>query len=585
MKSAFRLLVIGFVLTLALSPGLVLAQGLDQLLEWAEQGFSMAYPAGWVGEAIDSETYALFSNPADSLDNPPTAPAVVVVAFGELLGAMGGSPTEALNAFLQSEGGDLPAGVAVASTSFAGYEAARVSYTDTAENLHLDVVILTAESNAFLVIGAAPPGQESDFTPIFEAMLNTVTISAPAGGPVGGPPMVGPLAEVPVDGVRITLDQTITGSWNEIDAVELIGTDSKGNELAQYATGAEATSQYGDDSWSAMQATGAPDTFECGDIRTAWASATSTGQDTLTLYYDTAVTPTAVNIHQTYNPGAIVMVELLPADDSLPPIVVFEGVDSTVACPGVFAIQAGGGGALAYGDVVTGEITDAAYYQDWTFEGAQGDVVTITMVDTSPSDDLDPYLYLLDADGNELASNDDADDPLVGFLNAQIVGFTLPYSGPYTIRATRFGEGFGSSVGSYELRLETGTGGGLQGEVTGALAYGETVSGEITADTFFQNWTFEGAQGDVVTITMIDTSPDDGLDPLLHLVGPDGNVLITNDDADDSSIGLFNAQIVAFTLPLDGTYTIRATRFGEGFGSSVGSYELTLQVAPGGGSK
>jgi len=33
-----------------------------------------------------------------------------------------------------------------------------------------------------------------------------------------------PDATAPVNGVIIHLDQTITGDWNEIDAVELVGT-------------------------------------------------------------------------------------------------------------------------------------------------------------------------------------------------------------------------------------------------------------------------------------------------------------------------------------------------------------------------
>ncbi|MGF1506981.1 MAG: NHL repeat-containing protein, partial [Anaerolineae bacterium] len=75
---------------------------------------------------------------------------------------------------------------------------------------------------------------------------------------------------------------------------------------------ATASTQYGSDSWSAAQATGAPDTHpECGDITTAWASAYSDTIDTLEGSYGVPVFATEVNIYQTYNPNSVVSVELL----------------------------------------------------------------------------------------------------------------------------------------------------------------------------------------------------------------------------------------------------------------------------------
>jgi len=59
-------------------------------------------------------------------------------------------------------------------------------------------------------------------------------------------------------------------------------------------------------SWGPEQATGEPDTPEAGDYSTAWASNTPDGQDEwLRLRYRRAVTPTAVHVYETYNPGAL----------------------------------------------------------------------------------------------------------------------------------------------------------------------------------------------------------------------------------------------------------------------------------------
>jgi hypothetical protein len=107
--------------------------------------------------------------------------------------------------------------------------------------------------------------------------------------------------------------------------------------IRQWAIAAEASSQYGDSDWSAAQATGAPDTATCGDLPTAWASSSSTGQDSLTVYFEQPVFATAVDIYQTYNPGAIIQVTLIApdGDESAVP----KSADSDTPCPGTFELS------------------------------------------------------------------------------------------------------------------------------------------------------------------------------------------------------------------------------------------------------
>ncbi len=65
--------------------------------------------------------------------------------------------------------------------------------------------------------------------------------------------------------------------------------------------------------------------------------------------------------------------------------------------------------------------------------------LTITL--RTRSGTLDPLLRLLDANGNVLAENDDADDAALG-LDAQIFQFDVPFDGTYIVEAARFdGEG------------------------------------------------------------------------------------------------------------------------------------------------
>ncbi len=83
-----------------------------------------------------------------------------------------------------------------------------------------------------------------------------------------------------------------------------------GSVLQQSASVAWASSQYGAESWSAMQATGTPDVEAYLDDSRAWTSANSDGTiEWLALGYAQAVVPVAVEIVETYNNGAVVQVE------------------------------------------------------------------------------------------------------------------------------------------------------------------------------------------------------------------------------------------------------------------------------------
>jgi hypothetical protein len=98
--------------------------------------------------------------------------------------------------------------------------------------------------------------------------------------------------------------------------------------LAQWAIGATASSQFGSDSWGAIQATGPPDTMAYGDLPTAWAPATSDGvTEFLELTFETAVIPTKVVIWETSGNGFVRSIE---ADDPASGyFVLWQGVDDS----------------------------------------------------------------------------------------------------------------------------------------------------------------------------------------------------------------------------------------------------------------
>jgi hypothetical protein len=217
---------------------------------------------------------------------------------------------------------------------------------------------------------------------------------------------------------------------------------------------------------------------------------------------------------------------------------------------------------LSIGQPVTGEITNAAPYVVWAFDGQAGDLVTITM--EALDEMLDPYLTLLGPDGALLATDDDGG----GNLNARIYQ-VLAESGRHLVIASRF-----AGEGRYELAVRSGQ---LQeqqndlpgGEGGGSIQYGETLFGQITESHEADRWTFEGSEGDLITISMEGSSGS--LDTFLVLLEPDGNEIGFNDDG-----GLrFNSVLYA-RLPKNGTYTIIASRY-----DGTGSYSLTLEKKAG----
>ncbi|MDX2608033.1 MAG: hypothetical protein QNK16_06610 [Woeseiaceae bacterium] len=91
--------------------------------------------------------------------------------------------------------------------------------------------------------------------------------------------------------------------------------------------------------WAPKHATGAPNTLKAGDFATAWASKTKDGQaEWLELEYDEAIRATAVEIHETFNPGAVNKVSVY--DSQGKEVTVWEGVATPSTQPKkVFKIQ------------------------------------------------------------------------------------------------------------------------------------------------------------------------------------------------------------------------------------------------------
>jgi CHAT domain-containing protein/Flp pilus assembly protein TadD len=84
-------------------------------------------------------------------------------------------------------------------------------------------------------------------------------------------------------------------------------------------------------------------------------------------------------------------------------------------------------------------LEDNSYYNRHTFEGKAGEQITIELT----SDEFDPYLLLIDPEGNKIAEDDDSGEG----KNARIT-LTLPSAGTYVIWANSYGE---RETGNYTL--------------------------------------------------------------------------------------------------------------------------------------
>ena len=82
-------------------------------------------------------------------------------------------------------------------------------------------------------------------------------------------------------------------------------------EVRMYAASAEATSEIDPLTQGAVQAAGPPNTTECGDFATAWATKKPTDSAALTLLYPELVKPTGVIVYETFNPGFITRIDFM----------------------------------------------------------------------------------------------------------------------------------------------------------------------------------------------------------------------------------------------------------------------------------
>lgn len=218
-----------------------------------------------------------------------------------------------------------------------------------------------------------------------------------------------------------------------------------------------------------------------------------------------------------------------------------------------FAAMAQDAEPITIGETVEGSLDSSQTEVHYTFEGELGRYVTITLI--SSNSGVDPYLRLLDEDGDVVAQDDDS----AGSLNARITSFELPANGEYTIVATTLN---GRGSGDFSLTIET--------PQVNRVEYTQEIEGQLTTAAPTVDYRFTGTEGDTVIIELT-TKDNTNYDPYLYLRDADEPTSYLT--YDDDSAGSRNSRIGPFSLPATGEYIITATSLSQ---TDQGEYTLRL---------
>ncbi len=206
-----------------------------------------------------------------------------------------------------------------------------------------------------------------------------------------------------------------------------------------------------------------------------------------------------------------------------------------------------GGGAIGYGDLVTGDVTSDDGNM-WTFIGAEGDFVDVTV---EPADDFDVIVDVVDSAGNSMLPDGAADS---SFDTEFVRVVPISANGQYAIIVTPYADG---EVGTYDLVLNETL---LEG--AGSILF---VSNEFT-DPEEEGFTypFTADAGEYVTLYVVPESLE--LDVVLGVYYAETDELI---EEIDNSTG--REELIFYAEELDNYYFLVTS-----FEGSIGGFDLAL---------
>ena len=229
--------------------------------------------------------------------------------------------------------------------------------------------------------------------------------------------------------------------------------------------------------------------------------------------------------------------------------------------------------ALAFGATVQGEIAEDdpkdendRGYDAYVFSGVEGQRIQAVM----RSGDFDTFLRIGSADGEfeELSNDDDG----LGEGTDSRLNFTLPATGDYVLRASPLSD---DSDGLYSLELIDRGPEPTPGSIlVGATARGTLAETDASAEdgSFYDAYRFEAKKGDTLIFTMVSNDLDAFVAVGRDSEGGGFEAL----GSDDDSLSDTHARL-AWEVPDDGAYVLRAGSFGQG---ETGVYAVTIERKP-----
>jgi hypothetical protein len=215
---------------------------------------------------------------------------------------------------------------------------------------------------------------------------------------------------------------------------------------------------------------------------------------------------------------------------------------------------------------VDGEISPAGDSDWFRLDVVQGQRYNLALAGIEDADGqtLDPMLSVYDAQGNQLAFNDDAN----GTLNSAL-RYAPAQSGVVFVEARAFSA---DATGPYRLGVSSealpADDVGNDAATRARVATGRTATGELEYEGDVDWYRLSVRTGNRYRIGL-EGAGDGGLnDPLLRVLDRDGNELAINDDAE----GSLNSQL-EFVPATNGEVFVEARAFSDGY---AGRYNLSV---------
>ena len=252
----------------------------------------------------------------------------------------------------------------------------------------------------------------------------------------------------------------------------------------------------------------------------------------------------------------------------------------------------------------------------YRFQADAGLGITLDIDIDEPFGGLDSILRLFDANGNQLAVDDDGNAPGEDFGLDSFIGFVANFTGDYFVGVSSFsnfnydpvngGNSFGGGSGDYNLEINLveiepdndpdntiaeAVDSGVSSTGNNSTVISDSINPQRDVDVF----EFQLAAGDSVTLDIDATELGTGLDSILRLFDASGNQLAFSDDSPAPGENFSLDSFIDFTATDAGLYYVGVSGFNDfnydvingstNFDTdnnflSTGDYELAIDVSP-----